>query len=587
MENSQRFVASPTGNPAPVFQASVLPGVTLAGLVRSIGRFSMKVLLLSGLILSQAALAQSLEEPACKNRFDSDVVVVGAGGGGLSAAAALARAGKKVIVLEQHHKVGGYMTNFERRGYTFEVSLHGFDGLNEGGINRKLFEKLGILDRVTPVQHEVIYRAAYPDETLLVPKDIEDYKRLLLTRFPKEKASIEKFFATVDKLDSLYGKLAGPMLGEGSQMPSVPDLLAMKRYSDMRLTDFLTKELAIRDPRLIHALTQLSAFLGTVPQQQSTMLFLTMWNAYHRHGFYNFLGGSQALSNAMADVIQEAGGLIHTKQLVTGIEVENGSAKLVRTKKGNCYAADFVISNASLPGTIKLIGEDKLSSGERNRYQKWKAGPSMVSVYLGVDQDYRAAFGETSEIFVNTNDNPSEADEVANRCRYDGPYSIVNYTMVDPSYVPSPDKNVIVLSVLANYDCFASLEDYKAHKEQLARDLIVRAEAVLPGLASHVEVMEVGTPKTMERYTLNPRGSIVGFDHNIEQVMFKRMNTTYFEGIDNLYLVGAWTFPGGGQSAVMISGMQAAQDILKREQGQLGGPIMRFLKRIVAFFGSL
>ena len=62
-----------------------------------------------------------------------DVIVVGAGGGGLGAAARLALAGKSVLVLEQHDKVGGYMTAFYRDDYRFEVSLHAMDGLDPGG----------------------------------------------------------------------------------------------------------------------------------------------------------------------------------------------------------------------------------------------------------------------------------------------------------------------------------------------------------------------------------------------------------------------------------------------------------------------
>ncbi len=62
-----------------------------------------------------------------------DVIVIGAGGGGLSAAAALSWAGKKVLVIERHSKVGGYMTNFQRGPYSFEVSLHALDGLDPEG----------------------------------------------------------------------------------------------------------------------------------------------------------------------------------------------------------------------------------------------------------------------------------------------------------------------------------------------------------------------------------------------------------------------------------------------------------------------
>ena len=36
--------------------------------------------------------------------------------------------------------------------------------------------------------------------------------------------------------------------------------------------------------------------------------------------------------------------------------------------------------------------------------------------------------------------------------------------------------------------------------------------------------------------------------------------------IDNLYLAGAWTFPGGKQSSVLVSGLGTADMILKRER---------------------
>ncbi len=45
------------------------------------------------------------------------------------------------------------------------------------------------------------------------------------------------------------------------------------------------------------------------------------------------------------------------------------------------------------------------------------------------------------------------------------------------------------------------------------------------------------------------------------------MNRMKQEGpIDNLLHAGAWTFPGGGQSACLMSGNAAAKNILKRIQ---------------------
>ena len=130
-----------------------------------------------------------------------DVIVIGAGGGGLAAAARLSRGGMKTLLIEKHNKVGGYMTNFKRGDYTFEVSLHNFDGLDEKkGMNYFVFSQLGIIDRVKPVRLEPAYNAVYPGSFFTIPSDPETYKDYLIKEFPLEEAGIKKFFKSMSAM---------------------------------------------------------------------------------------------------------------------------------------------------------------------------------------------------------------------------------------------------------------------------------------------------------------------------------------------------------------------------------------------------
>ncbi|MGL5021550.1 MAG: NAD(P)-binding protein, partial [Mycoplasmatales bacterium] len=65
--------------------------------------------------------------------MEYDVIVIDAGLGGLTAANRLVVLGYKVGVFEQHFLAGGYATNFKRKNYNFDVSLHGTGGLERGG----------------------------------------------------------------------------------------------------------------------------------------------------------------------------------------------------------------------------------------------------------------------------------------------------------------------------------------------------------------------------------------------------------------------------------------------------------------------
>ncbi|MFH1465376.1 MAG: FAD-dependent oxidoreductase [Pseudomonadota bacterium] len=545
-------------------------------------------------------------EGQCAGTESYDAVIIGAGGGGLAAAAALSRAGYATVVLEQHHDVGGYMCNFERMGYRFEASLHAIDGLDPTphpddpgwtmGMNVETLQALGIYERLALVRADPMYRVLYPDLDAEIPADAAAYLAQLQALFPAEADGLAAMFALLHDVDEVMrviiayqyagkdigGADAAEFFAEITERDLMDQLFLVQSLMDgTTLSEFMADY--ISDPALISLWTQLAGFAGAQPDDVAALFFLVMWNSYHFGGYYYVEGGSQAISDALAGVIEENGGRIRLHSLVTGIDLEGGRAIRVRTEDGACFEADWVVSNANAPATLlDMVGAehlptedpgdpfhpDRLAEGNTDSLQ---IGLPAFQVCLGVDTDYTELFGGTHEVMI------ADSADVGENFQYyfdsdveRAPYAIADYTVLDPSDAPE-GHNAICLTSMLMYDWeeewrwAESHEAYQALKDEVAWKLVQRAEEdFLPGLTEHVEVMEAGSPHTLRGFTLNPRGTIFGWDNTPEQSMNHRMPQQ--TPIENLLLAGAWTFPGGGQSAVLSSGAIAAMSIMAAEE---------------------
>lgn len=512
---------------------------------------------------------------ACPQTVKTDVLVIGAGGGGLSTAAALSKAGLDVVVLERHNKVGGCMTNFNRGDYRFEVSLHAMGGLDAAtGSTAAMMKELGIFDKVKPVKDEWMYKAVYGDEVFDVHEDLEAYTAELQARFPGEADNIETMFTDWQgDMDLLVLALAFAQGDESAMEQAMEEnpegVLRLLGYLDETLAAVMDKY--ISDPMLRAVVSQLCSYAGGEPSLVSSLFFLMMWNSYHRDGFYYFEGGSQSISDALAEVIAENGGQVRLNTEATNIVIEDGKAVRVETAGDICYEPRYLVSNANLPATLDLVGRENLPQDYVAGIDGMTVGLPATVVYLGVDHDYTPLFDRGHEIILQDGPDTDAIFAAGYECRpEDGLLLLIaNYSALDKTAAPE-GKNVITLTGLLSFDCFKDVwgdhEAYKEAKDEIAQLYIQRAEEVMPGLGEHVELIEVGAPQTTWAFTGNPGGSFIGFDATPEQSILNRPEQE--TPISNLFLAGAWTFPGGGQSTVLQSGQMAAAKILTLEAGE-------------------
>ncbi len=499
-----------------------------------------------------------------------DVIVIGAGLGGLAAATHLGLNGYKVLVLEQHDKVGGCATRFERGDFTFDASLHEMAGGGPGKKDRGLYELLklwGIHKKVEFIELPQFYRSVFPDMDIRLPSNWEGFKTVLKEEWPEESKGIDRFqrlceqtYDDLMELKDLYR--CGPLKAFFIKTLVPVRQRTFFKYMNKTLQDVMDD--CFRDQTLKAVVSQLWVYYGAPTSEQSALLGLMATEGYLGDGVWHVKGTSQALSDAYAERIRELGGEIRTGALVTRVIMENGIASGVETKDGAVYTARYIVANTDpYQLAFKLVGEKHFPAKYIDRLNEMKPANSLFGVYMGLNIDLAELGYEDTEIFYQpyTSDAKTLYDTMMRGDFRNGAVAITIYSNYgDPIYAPK-GKSVVTLTAYSDMDIWPEYgEAYDAFKEKKVNELVELAAELIPELADPecVEVKEGFTPRTLERFTMNKKGVVYGFYLSPEQ-WEKVPNRT---PIPNLFIASNWTQVWHGMTSAQINGWQAAQLII-------------------------
>lgn len=501
-----------------------------------------------------------------------DAIVIGAGLGGLTAGAKLAKEGKEVLLIEQHSKPGGCATTFRRKGFIVEVGLHEMDGLDKGDPKTDIFQDLGVFDNVDFVRVPEFYRYANPRVDIVIPDDYQKAIDVLVKRFPHEAKGIRKFFKVILSLRKEMNKLPREKWKLLVQLPLFPVLYRNIVFRENQTLGRLLDSI-IRDEDLKLVLLANLNYYHDDPYTMSLLYYAGGQGSYFSGGGHFVKGGSQKLSDCLAEVIKKNRGEVILKHIVTSIITENNKAVGVRYRKksgsdeeileayGNC-----IIANAAIPN----VANDLLPPSEsRNKLasavSQLEVAPSIISVYLGFRRPPRDMGNIHYSTFVSGEDVSSMSDFAKNTKGDISKRGFVfaDYSQIDSGLAPQGKAvgAICAMDYLADWENLER-EEYKAKKEMVAQMFIDRLDKVIPGIKDEIEYYEVGTPKTIKRYTLNPAGTAYGFAQIPRQAGRKRIQQK--SPIENLYFASAWTMPGHGFSGAILSGYWCAEEILKK-----------------------
>jgi phytoene dehydrogenase-like protein len=137
-------------------------------------------------------------------------------------------------------------------------------------------------------------------------------------------------------------------------------------------------------------------------------------------------------------------------------------------------------------------------------------------------------------------------------------------TRFDPAVAP-PGCQILIVQKLTPLR-LDEISDWAAHKAEIDGRIMERLHEILPGIDDHVVVRLSASALTSYNYTNNWQGAMLGWEMSPEQLGSARL--TNATPVQNLYLVGHWTQPGGGITPVIMSAQRVARAILTGSKSQ-------------------
>ncbi|MBA9077958.1 phytoene desaturase family protein [Rufibacter quisquiliarum] len=479
----------------------------------------------------------------------TQVAVVGSGFGALSAAALLAKAGLQVTVLEQNNYPGGCASSYKRKGYWFETGATTLVGLDEHMPLHYLLQET---------------RISIPAQRLALPMQVVLKDGTRVTRFPHLEAWIQEaervfgvpgqrsFWETCYRLSQKVWRTS--VRQQSFPFSSLSDVWqAVKALQPEQVGLLPLAFKTVQELLQAHGLDQNQPFVEFVDQQllitaQNTRqevnaLFGATALCYTLYGNYFMPGGLRQLSEPLIAYLRERQGQIHYKTQVERVEAQ-GNGYLLHTSRGHLLA-DYVVLGVPLNNVFDLFPAPEI----RRKLKPYLLSPAEVN----------GAF-TWSLVF-----------------RREQPLEVLHHQLHVPGGVPQIGSESIFVSLSHTDDharapqgfCVASVSTHvpnppstwitdKKPLEAWVVSFLAKAGFFQP---EQVVLVQSATPGAWLDWTGRAWGQVGGYPQ-FRRIKPWQMKDARLDG-RRAYVCGDTVYPGQGIPGVCLSGIIAAQKLLR------------------------
>jgi phytoene dehydrogenase-like protein len=483
--------------------------------------------------MSDISLLRERTHPHCCHS-----VVIGSGPNGLSAAIVLAEAGYGVEVHEAQSTIGG-------GARTLPLTLPGFhhdfgSAIHALAIGSPFFSTLPLK------QHGVEW--IHPPAPLAHPLD--DGTAVTLEHNMDDAAHAlgsdgQKWRRIFGPLAENWQHLADEVLQPVIHRPRHPFLLA--RFGIPALMSaqlFAHRFFKDGRTRALFAGIAAHSFLPLdAPLSSSGGLLLG--TAAHAVGWPMARGGAQSITNALASILKELGGCIHTNSPITCLDV---------------FSRDALFLCDVSPRQLLSITGHRLDQNFQQQLQRFKPGPGAFKVDYALSSPipWKAPdCGRAGTVHLGgTFEEIADSERAVTDCKHsERPFVLLTQpTLFDNTRAPEGKHIAWAYCHVPNNSTVDMTEYIEAQIERFA-----------PGFRDCILARHISSPAVLESMDANLLGGdISGGAMTLAQTIFRPTKSTYATSDPNIFLCSAST-PGLGGVHGMC-GYHAARLALKRSQ---------------------